>query len=207
MVVRFAGSIPLKKPPKKVRTSFSDEIGTRQIPNVSVPLLTLVRLFFLLRVFLQTGVTASSKLGLELLDTARSVYVLQLARIERMADIADVNFHLFTRATRCKSISATASNLRVNIIRMNTVLHRRISSSLHVNFKVVAGSPQNEFECEPTPMFKSPNITIPRGGSKAATTIAPRRPPAGNRVAPVARQNYEQGAHGLPRQRAGQRYV
>ena len=177
------------KPLKKVRISFSDEIGTWQIPNVSALLLTLVRFFLLLGVLLQAGVTASSKLALELLDTASGVYVLQLARIKRMADIADVNFHLFTRATRYKSISATASNLRVNIIRMNTVLHRRISSSLHVKFKVVAGLPQSEFECEPTPMFKPPNITVPRGGSKAATTIAPRRPPAGERVAPVGQRS------------------
>jgi hypothetical protein len=47
---------------------------------------------FLLGSLLQTGITASSKLALELLDTTCRVDVLQLASVKRMANVADVNF-------------------------------------------------------------------------------------------------------------------
>lgn len=72
---------------------------------------------------LQTGVGSSSKFGLELFDPASGVNELQLARVERMADIANVDSQLFANAFGNETVAATASNLRFDIVGVNLVFH------------------------------------------------------------------------------------
>lgn len=52
----------------------------------------------LLLLALQAGVTSSGKLGLELLDAAGRVNITQLARVERMASVADVDLEFLASA-------------------------------------------------------------------------------------------------------------
>lgn len=72
---------------------------------------------------LQTGVGSSSKFGLELFDPASGVNELQLARVERMADIANVDSQLFANAFGNETIAATASNLRFDVVGVDLIFH------------------------------------------------------------------------------------
>ena len=72
---------------------------------------------------LQTGVGSSSKFGLELFDPACGVNELQLARVERMADIANVDSQLFANAFGNETVAATASNLRFDVVGMDLIFH------------------------------------------------------------------------------------
>ena len=72
---------------------------------------------------LQTGVGSSSKFVLELFDPASGVNELQLARVERMADIANVDSQLFANAFGNETIAATASNLRFDVVGVDLFFH------------------------------------------------------------------------------------
>ena len=78
---------------------------------------------------LQAGIGAAGKLRLEFLDTTRRVDVLQLARVERMASAADIDFQLFSRAARLKRVAATAGHGDIKIAGVNIFLHRANSYS------------------------------------------------------------------------------
>ena len=71
----------------------------------------------------ETRISPSSKLVLELLNPARRVDELQLARIKRMANIANVDLQLFTRASSRKTVTATAGYFGLEVIWMNAVFH------------------------------------------------------------------------------------
>ena len=72
---------------------------------------------------LQTGIGSSSKFGLELFDPASGVNELQLACVERMADIANVDSQLFANAFGNETIAATASDLRFDVVGVNLIFH------------------------------------------------------------------------------------
>jgi hypothetical protein len=72
---------------------------------------------------LQTGISPSSKLGLELFDPASGVNEFQLARVERMADIANVDSQLFANASGNETIATTASNLRFDVVGVDLFFH------------------------------------------------------------------------------------
>ena len=78
-----------------------------------------------LLLILETGIGTSSKFGLELLDAAGSVNELQLARVKRVANIANVDLELFACAACREAVAASAGNLSLEIFRMNSVFHDR----------------------------------------------------------------------------------
>ena len=71
----------------------------------------------------ETRISPSSKLVLELLNPPRRVDELQLARVKRMANIANVNLQLFTRASSRKTVTATAGYFGLEVLWMNAVFH------------------------------------------------------------------------------------
>ena len=71
----------------------------------------------------ETRISPSSKLVLELLNPARRVDELQLAGVKRMANIANVDLQLFTRASSRKTVTATAGYFGLEVIWMNAVFH------------------------------------------------------------------------------------
>lgn len=71
----------------------------------------------------ETCISPSSKLVLELLNPARRVDELQLAGVKRMANIANVDLQLFTRASSRKTVTATAGYFGLEVIWMNAVFH------------------------------------------------------------------------------------
>lgn len=74
---------------------------------------------------LQTCVRSGSELVLELLDAAGGVHELQFAGVERVANVANVDFELFARASRLETIPATAGHLSFKILGMDAVFHVR----------------------------------------------------------------------------------
>ncbi len=86
------------------------------------------RLLFLLR--LQTGVTASGELGLKLLDTTSRVDIFQLARVEGVANAANVDPQFGSSAASIEGIPATTGYLRILLFGVNAGLHSRKSLSL-----------------------------------------------------------------------------
>src|SRR5687767_7192588 len=77
----------------------------------------------LLLAALVSGVTRRGKLGLELLDPSGGIDELQFARVERVADIANVDLQLLARTARGELVAATAAHLREEIFRMDAVFH------------------------------------------------------------------------------------
>lgn len=72
---------------------------------------------------LQTGVSSSSEFGLELFDTASGINELQLTRIERVANIANVNPNLFANASGNETVAATTSNLCFDVVGVDLFFH------------------------------------------------------------------------------------
>lgn len=79
--------------------------------------------WLLLLLRLEAGVSSLLELRSELLNAARGVDELQLARIERMAFAANVDLQLFLRAASLKRVAATALNGGFVVLRMNARLH------------------------------------------------------------------------------------
>ena len=72
---------------------------------------------------LQARVASRGELRLELLDPARGVDKLQLAREKGVADIADVDLDLGDGAVRHERIATSALDDCVEILRVNAVFH------------------------------------------------------------------------------------
>lgn len=87
-------------------------------------------LLFLALLRLQACIGACCKFVLEFLNPARRVHELQLARVKRMANAANVDLQLRTSTASLKGIPTTASNGRFMILWMNVRLHNRFSSLL-----------------------------------------------------------------------------
>jgi hypothetical protein len=93
----------------------------------------------LLLAALEAGITGGSKLVLELLDAAGRVHELQLARIERMAHVADIDLQLLASAARRKPVPAAAGDLGDKVIWMNAVFHDRSPGFGRTNHHIGAG--------------------------------------------------------------------
>jgi hypothetical protein len=74
---------------------------------------------------LEARVGSCRELVLEFFDSARRVDELQFAGVERVAHVADVDFQLFSGASRGEAVAATAADLRFEILWMDTVFHGR----------------------------------------------------------------------------------
>jgi hypothetical protein len=81
----------------------------------------------LLLAALDAGVAGGSELILELLDAAGRIDELQFARVEGMADAADIDLELLASAARGELIAATAGNLCFVVFGMDAVFHGRPS--------------------------------------------------------------------------------
>ena len=74
---------------------------------------------------MEARVGSCRELVLEFFDSARRVDELQFAGVERVAHVADVDFQLFSGASRGEAVAATAADLRFEILWMDTVFHGR----------------------------------------------------------------------------------
>lgn len=72
---------------------------------------------------LQAGIASIGKLLLELFDASGRVDKFQLAGIERMANVADVDLQLFSRAARREGITATTLDVGFVVFGMNASFH------------------------------------------------------------------------------------
>src|SRR6478609_9314735 len=81
----------------------------------------------LLLAALDAGVAGSGELVLELLDAASRIDELQFARIEGMADAADIDLELLAGAARGELVAAAAGDLRFVVFGMDAVFHGRPS--------------------------------------------------------------------------------
>ena len=79
----------------------------------------------LLLTALNAGVAGGGKLVLELLDTASRIDELQFARVEGMADAADIDLQLLTGAARVELVASTAGNAGFVVFGMDAVFHDR----------------------------------------------------------------------------------
>ena len=77
----------------------------------------------------KAGVGSGSELVLELLNTTCGVDELEFARIERMANVANVDLQLFTSATGLEAVSTTTGYLGFKVLWMNAVFHARSLSN------------------------------------------------------------------------------
>ncbi len=75
----------------------------------------------------KAGVRSGSELVLELLDPARGVNELEFARVERMANVANVDLQLFSSATGLKTVPTTTGYLGFKVLWMNAVFHASFS--------------------------------------------------------------------------------
>ena len=67
----------------------------------------------------------SSELVLEFFNPACGVDELEFARVERMANVANVDLQLFPRAAGSKAVATTAGHLGFEIVWVNAVFHDR----------------------------------------------------------------------------------
>src|SRR4051812_29590501 len=74
------------------------------------------------------GIPRRRELVLELFNSAGRVDELQFARVEGVANAADIDLQLLPRAARGELIAATAGNLRLKVFRMNAVFHDPFAS-------------------------------------------------------------------------------
>ena len=82
------------------------------------------RLLFLCRLLLrQAGVVALGKLALEFLDASCRIDELQLARVERMTHVADIELQLRAGTAGAERIPTTACDLGLEVLWMNAFLH------------------------------------------------------------------------------------
>jgi hypothetical protein len=72
---------------------------------------------------LQTGIAAGRKLGLKFLDSSSRIDVAQLARVKRVADVADIDLQFLPRAPRLERITTAAANRGFVIGRVDALLH------------------------------------------------------------------------------------
>src|SRR3954466_5179338 len=77
----------------------------------------------LLLAALDAGVSSRSELVLELLDTTGRIDELQFARVEGMADAADIDLQLLASAARGELVAAAAGDLGFVVFGMDAVFH------------------------------------------------------------------------------------
>ena len=77
----------------------------------------------LLTALLQACIAAAGELVLELLNTSSRVDILQLARIERMASVANVDLQFLAGTSGLERVPTTAADCRVEVFRVNAVFH------------------------------------------------------------------------------------
>lgn len=78
-----------------------------------------------LLLILKTGVRSSGELGLELFDPSSGVNELQFARVEWMANVANVDLQLFAGATGSEAVAATTRHLSFEVLGMDSIFHDR----------------------------------------------------------------------------------
>lgn len=94
---------------------------------------TTAQLLLFLLWLLKTCIRTSRKLLLELVDTSRRVDELQLAGVERMASVANVDLQFWHSATSRKRIAATAGDRRFLVVGVNIGLHWNLFRIRSVN--------------------------------------------------------------------------
>ncbi len=72
---------------------------------------------------LKASISASSELVLELFNPTGGVHKLQLAGVERMANIANVHSKLLAGAASYETVPASAGNLCFDVFWMNAIFH------------------------------------------------------------------------------------
>ena len=72
---------------------------------------------------LQTCVSTSRELVLELLNSSSRIDVLELAGVERMASIANIHFQFLADTAGLKRIAATTGDQRFLIVGVDSVFH------------------------------------------------------------------------------------
>ena len=72
---------------------------------------------------LEARVGTSGELVLELLDPSGGVNELEFARVERMADVANVDLQFGPGAPGDETVPATAGDLGLEIFWLNAVFH------------------------------------------------------------------------------------
>src|SRR5215213_9278135 len=99
-------------------------VGARAVPQ-------------LLLAAIDAGVAGSGEFVLELLNAAGRIDELQFARVEGMADAADVDLQFFARAARGELVTAAAGDLGFVVFGMDAVFHgrSRLDRSLGVALK------------------------------------------------------------------------
>jgi hypothetical protein len=75
----------------------------------------------------QAPVGSRGEFLLELIDSASSVNVFQLARIERVTLVANVNFQLRANALGLKLVAATTGDRGILILRVDALFHNSFS--------------------------------------------------------------------------------
>ena len=77
----------------------------------------------LLALLLKATVGACRKLLLELVDSSSCINVFQLARVKRVALIANIDLQFGSHTARLETVAATTGHSRFLIIRVNAVFH------------------------------------------------------------------------------------
>jgi hypothetical protein len=99
-----------------------DPVNNDSVANASTRQL----LFLGLLALAQTGISSGREFVLELFDTTGRVDELQLAGVEGMASVADINLQFFAYAARDKRVAATAGNFGLMILGMDVCFHGRL---------------------------------------------------------------------------------
>ena len=79
-----------------------------------------------LTLFLLSAVHDVGEFFLEFVDTSRSIHELDLARVKRMANVANINFEFRLGRPSRKFVAATAGYLSFDVLRMNVLFHNAI---------------------------------------------------------------------------------
>lgn len=85
--------------------------------------LLLLRSWFLCG--LKAGVGACCEFVLKLLDPTSRVNELQLAGVERVADIANVDLEFLAGAAGAEAVPATAGHFGFEVLRVDAIFHDR----------------------------------------------------------------------------------
>ncbi len=81
---------------------------------------------------LEAGIGTSGELVLELFDPTGGINELELTRVERVADIANVDLEFFAGTASSETVSATACHLGFVVFWVDAVFHDRDLRKLRV---------------------------------------------------------------------------
>ena len=85
----------------------------------------------------KTCIGACSEFGLELFDSSGGIHELELAGVERVADVANVDAELFANAASLERIAATAGYFGFLIVGMDVVFHDFLATFACVERRIV----------------------------------------------------------------------